>query len=628
MSNLFVTGLSGLQAFQRALDATSQNIANSNTEGYVRQRADFSTRGSSLVGDNWIGTGVAAGRLRRVVDDFLADQSRNAGSTAARLDVFASQSARVANLLGSSSAGLSSSLQRLQNAMEGIASEPASVPARQALLGELQATVAQLKTVDSRMREFETEVNGQLASEAIAIDSMASGLGAMNREIAAARATSAGVPNELLDSRDRLLDQLSQKVAVRYVTADDGNVNVFIGRGQPLVLGGVAARIGLQQDPVDGTRQRIVLRSDGAVTDITGALSGGSVGGLLDFRTQVLDPARNELGRIATVLGAALNGQHRKGVDLTGTLGGDLLKTGAPQALAPATNKSSIAGAVSFTDPAALSGADYRLEYDGSAWSARRLDNGAAVTLAGAGTVASPFVFDGIAVSVSGTPDAGDRLVVRPTREAVESMTVQVATPGRIAAALPVRVRPGDGNSGEATAARLEVLDATPADLRSTVTLQFTSSTAVSVNGAPAQAWAAGQPIEHNGWRLTLAGTPRAGDVFTVEDNGAGTGDNRNAVRLADLLRGPLLDAGTATLADAATRLASGVGATTQQAQRNLEVQQIAFDESVRQRQGISGVNLDEEAANLLRFQQAYQASAQLIRTANEVFRVLIDVVR
>ncbi len=160
------------------------------------------------------------------------------------------------------------------------------------------------------------------------------------------------------------------------------------------------------------------------------------------------------------------------------------------------------------------------------------------------------------------------------------------------------------------------------------MSLSFPTPTTVSIDGGPAQAWAPGQAIDHNGWRLRIAGQPAAGDLFTVGDNGAGRGDNRNALQLSETLRGPLLESGTVSLADAATRLVSGVGNITQQAARNKDVQQLVYQESVKQRQSISGVNLDEEAANLLRYQQAYQASAQVIRAANEVFRMLIDIVR
>ncbi len=628
MSNLFLTGLSGLQSFQRALDATSQNIANSNTEGYVRQRADFRTRESSLVGEVWVGTGVAVDRVRRVVNEFLSDQSRAAHSSAARLEIFAGQSARVANLLGSATGGLSSSLQRLQNAFEGVAADPASIAARQVVVGELQGTVSQLRAFDSRLREFESEANGQIAADVSALEGLASGLAGINREIGVASATTGGVPNELMDERDRLLDKLAAKVSLRYLANRDGSVNVFVGQGQPLVVGDVAARIGMEVDPVDDSRQRAVLRVDGNSVDITSALTGGALGGLADFRDQVLDGARNELGRIATVLTAVLNDQNAKGSDLTGAPGGALLSIAPPQVIVPSSNDGSLTAGLTIADPRALTGAAYELQWSGSAWTARRLDTGGTVPVTGDGSVAAPYAFDGLALVLGGAPAVGDRVLLKPTREAVQTLTVAVGVPARIAAALPVRVGAGTGNSGAAAVSTIEVQDPADPDLRAAVTVSFPTPGTVSIDGGSPQAWVPGQAIDHNGWRLRLTGTPAAGDLFTVTGNGAGRGDNRNAVLLSESLRGPLLESGTVSLVDAATRLVSGVGNITQQAQRSFDVQQLVFQESVRQRQGISGVNLDEEAANLLRYQQAYQASAQVIRAANELFRFLIDVVR
>jgi flagellar hook-associated protein 1 FlgK len=206
-------------------------------------------------------------------------------------------------------------------------------------------------------------------------------------------------------------------------------------------------------------------------------------------------------------------------------------------------------------------------------------------------------------------------------------MAVVVTAPGRIAAAaLPVRVVATEGNLGSASATSLEILQASDPALRTSVVVSFPSAATVSIDGGPPQAWTQGQAIDVNGWRLRVSGAPVTGDSFTVVDNGSGRGDNRNAILLADALSVAVLDSGTASLADAATRLTSGIGNLTQQAQRNLGVHRLSHEESVKQRQGVSGVNLDEEAANLLRFQQAYQASAQVIRAANEVFRMLIDI--
>jgi flagellar hook-associated protein 1 FlgK len=372
----------------------------------------------------------------------------------------------------------------------------------------------------------------------------------------------------------------------------------------------------------------LVLRNGSNTEDVTRSISGGVLGGLLEFRDEVLDPARNEVGRIATVLSSALNAQHQKGIDYLGAPGGALLSVGAPRTVVPTDNAGSVSASTTLTDAGALTGADYELEWQGAAWSLRRLDSGAAVPFTGTGTAGSPIVFDGLSLLVGGTPAVGDRVLLRPTREAVSQMRVEITAPSRVAAATPVRVSASIDNLGAARVSALEVIDASDPMLRTSVAVTFPTPSTVSLDGGPAQPWVVGQPIEMNGWRLRLSGAPAAGDAFSIADNGAGRGDNRNAVLMSDAMRSPLLDAGTSSLADAVTRLTSGIGAVTQQAQRNFEVQRLAYEDSVKQRQSVSGVNLDEEAANLLRYQQAYQASAQVIRTANEVFNMLIDIAR
>ena len=628
MSNLFVTGMSGLQAFRQALDVTGQNIANANTDGYVRQRADLVARESTPVGASWVGNGVEVGRLARVVDDFLADQSRVSQSNSARLEVFAGQAARVTNLLGDPSGGLSNALQRLTNAIEAVATEPASMAARQGLVETLDATVSQMRGLDARLRELDGSTHVRIVAEASAVDGLAVSLATLNRDIGVARATSGSAPNGLLDQRDRLLDQLAAKVSIRVVANDDGAVNVYLSGGQSLVLGDASVRVATVNDPADIGRFRVVLRNGSSSEDVTRSISGGVLGGLFELREEVLDPARNEVGRIATALTSALNAQHQKGVDFLGVPGGELLSVGAPKTVVPTDNTGVVTTSATLADASALTGADYELEWQGTAWSLRRLDSGAAVPFTGTGAAGSPIAFDGLSLLVGGTPAVGDRVLLRPTREAVSQMRVEITAPSRVAAAAPVRVSASVDNAGAARVTALEVIDPTNPMLRTPAAVIFPTPSTVSIDGGPSQAWVVGQPIEANGWRLRISGAPAAGDGFAITDNGAGRGDNRNAVLLSDALRSPLLDAATSSLADAVTRLTSGVGAVTQQAQRNSEVQRLAYEDSVKQRQSVSGVNLDEEASNLLRYQQAYQASAQVIRTANEVFNMLIGIVR
>ncbi len=624
MPDVMSSGLSALLAFQRALETTSHNIANANTPGYVRQRAEFVARQPQQNGNGWVGSGVDVSTVTRQYDRFLVAQTRTASSTASGFDAYASLASRVNNLFSDSNTGLGASLQRLDAALQGVATEPTSIAARQVLLGEARSTVDRLQFFDNQLRVLEAETNDRVGIEISEVNSLASNIARLNGEISAGYARTGQPPNDLLDERDRLIDQLSERLSVSVVAQGEGIVNVFVGSGQALVLNSAAARLETAPDSFDPTRSRVMLRSAQGSTDITTALSGGTLGGLLDARTEVLDPARNALGRIAVGLTEQLNSQHRLGQDLNGVMGGDLLAVGGATVNASGSNAGSATVTAAIGSASGLTGADYELAFDGAAWSLRRLDTNVPVAMTGAGTVASPFRADGLEFTVGGTAAGGDRFLVRPTREAVQGLDLLVRDPSRIAAATPIRTVAASANSGGAGISAGEVLDPANAQLRSAVTIRFTSPTTYSINGAGSFTYSSGAPIDLNGWRVQISGTPAVGDEFRVLDNASGRGDNRNALAMGAAFRNPLFDGGSTSVSDAVTSLTSDIGTRTQQAQNNRDAQSVILQESVQARSNANGVNLDEEAANLLRFQQAYQAAAQLVRIAGEMFDALL----
>jgi flagellar hook-associated protein 1 FlgK len=144
------------------------------------------------------------------------------------------------------------------------------------------------------------------------------------------------------------------------------------------------------------------------------------------------------------------------------------------------------------------------------------------------------------------------------------------------------------------------------------------------VNGAGSFTYTAGSDIDVNGWRVQVSGAPAIGDRFTVTNNSSGTGDNRNALQLAAALQKPVLDGGTTSLSDGVSKFVSGIGVTTRQAQVSRDAQAAVHEENKATLDSISGVNLDEEAANLIKYQQAYQAAAQVIRIADTLFQTLL----
>jgi flagellar hook-associated protein 1 FlgK len=622
------TGLSALLAFQRALDTTSHNIANANTAGYVRQRAEFGARQPEAFGNGWVGRGVDVLTVTRQYDQFLVEQARGSASSAASLETFAALAERVNNLFADSSNGLAPTIQRLQSALQGVATEPTSIPARQVLIGEARGAADRLAFFDGRLRALATETETRLDVEIDAVNALAAGIARLNREIATGFAATGQPPNDLLDERDRLLDRLAAKLNVTLVPQDGMVVNVFVGRGQALVLNQGAARLETRPDGFDATRSKVVLVSDHGVSDVTPALTGGSIGGLLSFRREFLDATRNALGRIAVGLAETLNAQHRAGQDLAGDAGGDLFRIGPVGVNPNDANAGSATLNVGRVPVAALTGSDYEFALQGGGWSLRRVDTGATVSMSGSGTPADPFRADGLEIVVNGTGAIGDRFLIRPTREAIAGFEVAVADPIRIAAGVPIRAEALSGNSGAAITTSGEVVDPNHPQLRATVEIEFLTPTTYSVNGSGSFGFTSGAPIEINGWRIVISGNPAPGDRFRVADNATGVGDNRNALALAGALGQALFDSGTVSLNGAVARLTSDVGSMTQQTQMSRDAEKLVHTEAVQARENANGVNLDEEAANLLRYQQAYQAAAQLVRIAGQLFDTLLDATR
>lgn len=625
MADLLSSGLSGLLAFRRALDTTGHNISNVGTDGYSRQRVEIGTRPAQPFGSGWVGQGANVRTTQRVYDDFIAAQTRTTSSSLEHLDIYASNAERLNNMLGDSSTGLSASLQNFVNAFQSVASSPASIPARQVLLGEATTLQQRLQFFDSRLDDIGAEIGSRLKVEVAEVNSLAQGIARLNNEISTGLARTGGQPpNDLLDERDRLLDQLSQKVAVNAVKQDGGTVNVFIGNGQPLVLGASVNQLTTVQDQFDSTRLGLAMQTPGSAIDITRNISGGSLGGLMDFRSEQLDPAHNALGRVAVALADLVNTQHGEGLDLSGALGGDFFWVGAVEVMPSGLNAGTGTVDVTRADIGGLTERDYLLELTGSGWQARDSLTGAAVSLTGAGTVADPFVADGLEIVVGGSASPGDAFLIRPTRAAVTDMEVLISDPSRIAAAVPIRTAVASANTGSGAISAGEVLDGANAQLRNTATIQFLTATTYSVNGAGSFTYTDGSDIDINGWRVQISGAPSVGDRFTVSDNGSGSGDNRNALLLAEALGRPALNNGTTSLGAAVRQFVAGIGVATRQAQVNRDAQNVIHEEGLAAKDAVSGVNLDEEAANLLKYQQAYQAAAQLIRIADTMFQALL----
>ena len=627
---IFGIGVSALAAAQAGLLTTQHNIANANTTGYHRQEVRQGTATPQFNGGGYFGQGVKVETVARIYSQYLDHQVQSAQAQASQHGAELAQLNQINNLLADPDAGLSTALQAFYAAAQDAATQPASQPSRQALLGAAESLAARFGALGGRLSELREATNAQVRASVAGINGTATQLADLNRQITLAE--SAGQPpNDLYDQRDQLLTDLNQQVRATTVRQADGSLNVFIGNGQPLVVGQQAYALEAKPSAADpGTLDIYYRAGETSLPLAAQSLTGGELGGLLNFRTQGLDAAQNALGRVALGLAAAFNAQHRLGQDLTGVAGGDFFAPLAPgAAVANAHNTGNAQLGLALGDAAQLTASDYQLAFDGANYTLTRLSDQTQTVFA-----SLPQSVDGLDLSLnSGTPAAGDRFLLRPTRDAAGQFGMAITDPARFAAAAPVRAAAGAANLGTGKVSAGTVSAQDP-NLLAPVSITFnnpptTFNVAGTGTGNPSNvAYTPGAALDYNGWTVEISGAPAAGDTFTVAANAGGTADNRNALALAALQTQHTLAGGTTTFQGAYSQLVAQVGNRTREVETAARAQEGLLAQATQARESVSGVNLDEEAARLLRYQQAYQAAAQAIATASDVFQTLLGLGR
>ena len=632
MADLLSTSVSGLLAFQQALDVTSNNISNAATPGYSVETANFSEAPGQSTGIGFLGSGVDVQSITRNYNEYLAQQVRTSQASYSSSNTLASQAAQVDSMLSDSSTGLTATLQSFINSLQSVASTPTSTSARQALLNQAQALAQQLTSYDSQITQFSSQLETQLSSDVSQVNGITSNIASLNRQIAA-ESSSGQTPNQLMDQRDQLIDQLSQFVSVRTATESNGSMDVYIGTGQALVTGGNAAKLSTVPGTYNASELGIAISGGGGTpADITSEISGGELGGLLSARSQVLDPARNAIGQVSVAVATIVNQQQQSGMDMTGAQGQPMFSVGGVQVLADTNNTGSASLTVTRGALSALTTDDYKLQNTGGTWQLTDVTTGQSVTMSGNGSVATPFQAAGLSVVTSGAAASGDSFLIQPTAAATGGFAVSLTSPAQIAAASLVQGTTGSTNTGGATVSAASVTD--PSSwVSDTYTVTFGAGNAYTVKNSggtqvASGTYTSGTPISFAGAQLSLSGSPANGDIFTVgPNNPANTGDNSNILAMSGALQASALSGGTASVTGSANSLISQIGVITQQAQSSATAQQTANQNATTARNNVSGVNLDQEAAKMLQYQQAYQAMAQVIQASNQMFTSLITAI-
>ena len=623
MSDAIGISLTALQALQQAIAVTSNNVANANTPGFDVESIDLTEAAPQSNGSVTLGAGVDVAGVTRAFSQAETNQLNTSQSALGSLNAQQNFTNQIDNLFGTTANGLTTALQTYFSGWSNVADDPTSTAARQALLGDAQALASSFQSSSTQLNSMNANVNTQITGDVTQINADAQSIAQLNQQIVAGTA-GGQTPNTLLDQRDELVSGLSQLVGVTTTLNQDGSMNVFIGTGQPLVLENSTTTLTTVPDQFNASELQI-SSSALAGNSISSSITSGDLGGLLQARNQVINPALNQLGQIATALSQSANAQQNSGLDLNGNFGANLFSVGGPTATASSNNTDATTASVSIANLGALTPDNDILAFIKGAFTLTDTTTGDDVALTGAGTAASPLTGAGLSIVLSGTPAAGDQFLIQPTAQAASTIKVALTDPSQIAAAGAIQTSASDSNAGSATIAPGTVLDAANPDLLQTSTIQFTSPTTFSVNGAGSFTYTSGANITLNGWQTQITGTPATGDVFTVQSNAGGTGDNTNATAGANQQSQGVLDGGSVSISGAASALVTAVGTQAQQVNTAQTAQTAVNSAAQAAVQSTSGVNLDDEAANLLQWQQAYQASAQVLTTAESLFTTLID---
>ncbi|MEM5425152.1 flagellar hook-associated protein FlgK [Paraburkholderia ferrariae] len=666
MSNIFSIGLSGLQAAQIGISTTGENISNSTTAGYTVEKPVYQESAGQYTSNGYLGSGVTTATVQRAYSQYLTTAVNNAQTASSSYTASYNLATQLSNLVGSPTSGIATAITNFFTGLQNVSNSPSDTAARQTVLSDAQTLATQINAASQQYDAMRQSVNTQLTSAVSQINTYTQQIANLNAQITSA-SSSGQQPNQLLDQRDQAVANLSQLVGVQVVQGSTG-YSVFLGNGQPLVVSSQSYNLGTQPSSTNPQELAVTWQglngasaaSQGAPQVLSSAaLQGGTVGGLVSFVSSTLDPAESQLGAIVTSFAAQVNSQNALGLTLSGGAGGNLFTVGNPLVTASSTNPDTqTTVSATLTNSTQPLTDNYKLSYDGTNWNLTDTTTNSLVATQPNG--AAPIKIGGFSITPSGTVSAGDSFMIQPTAGALASFSVATSDPAAIAAATPVVVSASTKNAGTATVSQGTVgAGYSTSALPVTLSYASTSTTTGTLSGFPVgskvQVTVAGSstpttytitssttPVSYDATTgatiaimdstgtvtnasFTMTGTPSNNDTFTVAGNKSGTQDGRNALAIANLTSSTAYT-GSTTLTTAYANYVNSIGDTASQLKASNTSQQSLVTQLTSQQQSVQGVNLDEEAANLLQYQQLYQANSKVIQTAASLFQTLLGI--
>ncbi|MFO8983147.1 flagellar hook-associated protein FlgK [Legionella pneumophila serogroup 1] len=641
---------SGLNAFQRALDVTGNNIANFKTRGYSRQSIQFTPIASNRYAGSYIGAGVSVSSIYRNVDQFANAQVRSTLSYRTQYDAFYNQAIQIDKLLSQDGSSISVPLQTFFDSIGQLNSTPDNIATRGVVLKQSQLLAQQFNSLQIKLEEYERNSALQVTESVKIINRITKELAEVNGKLLGNN----NIP-ELLDHRDELLKQLSGYTDLSIFDQGDGTIRVGIASGDMLVAGTQQRDlvVGTGKDSIFGTR--IFLSSGGNnQVDITDRLTTGMLGGLIDYEKNVLGQASQLIGQMAIGLAQTFNAQHKLGMDMNSQIGkdfftdfnspGQMLK----RSTASADNSGTAVLSVNISDISQVKLSDYDLIISDTGANELRLirkSDGTSTTLTWSSSPPAPpagqVVIDGMTITVNDLSQLAnnDHYTLTPTRGAARDLALEIKDAYEIALASPVKTTASLNNTGQGQIILGPVLNT--ASVNKQFRIDFISDTQynlVNVTDSTTAGPFAFVPNTNNviqipdgitpSYSVVLSGIPKSGDQFTTDYNAGGFGDNRNGLSLSNIQQNKIFSNGSETLFDRYGGLLAEVGGRTNQAKTSFESADILHKQALDFQDSKSGVNLDEEGANLLVFQQAYQAAGKLMEISNQIMNLLFDIMR
>lgn len=665
-SSLLSIGGQSVLANSTALSYVGQNIANVNTDGYSRQTTSFESRGGSSMG-------VAIQDVNRIADQYLNSQLWGDNAAFSASDQMNDKMTTIDDLLSSDTSSLSSALDTFFEEVQGGVQDPTSIANRQLFLNQANALAGSFNNMYSQLQQQKSAMEDEVSGLVSNVNSVANSIGELNIQIMQQRSAGQNV-NELMDQRDEMVKELSGYININVNTDRGGNYSITIGNGQPLVVAGSVSNMEVREGAEDPNEFEIFLNTGSQTsTNLTDQITEGSIGGALQYRDEVLNPAINEIGRLAIVFTQTMNEQHRKGMDLNGEMGVDLFNSQTRGLAFPSDNNAiPVSASVGFYDINSLTTSDYEFKMTGDdTFSVTRLSDGEVFQSRNMTEIDTDSMtadeledydfnntfeveddgslnvsLDGFTLTLSQTPAINDIVRIEPTRNGARNMEVSLTDPEMLALASPLNVTPATTNAGTVNMTDLTINTVSDTsrlrqgteptyqiafnadDTFSVYTVDADGNRALALDDTDTPLFdhvaydANGTDIDLGDFTVRLKDQAEPGDKFTITMNDGSVGDNTNALALADLQQEATVDG--YSYQDAYSQMMAWVGTTANSTRLLNSANEASFNNSDNAVQSVSGVSLDEEATKLVQFQQAYSASAQLISTSQRTFDMLI----